>query len=137
MGVLKELTLLLVEQDKKIHPRIQCALVAEGYTVITAVDGHEALRKAREQQPDLVVLDLMMPGLNGYEVCRHLRTDPETTHMPVIILSARSLPRDQKLGFGVGADDYLTKPVLPSELVSRIESLLFFGENQRPRLPGK
>jgi DNA-binding response OmpR family regulator len=122
-------TILAVDDNPAALMLIRCALGAEGYTVVTAADGHEALRKAREQQPDLVVLDLMMPGIDGYEVCRRLRTDPVTAHMPVLILSAKSQSSDQKMGFGVGADDYLTKPVLPSELVNRIESLLFFGEN--------
>ena len=122
-------TILAVDDNPAALMLIRCALGAEGYTVITAADGHEALRKARHQQPDLVVLDLMMPGIDGYEVCLRLRTDPVTAHIPVIILSAKSQSRDQQTGFEVGADDFLTKPVLPSELVNRIEALLFFGEH--------
>lgn len=117
-------TILVIDDSPVALILIHCALTKEGYRVIVAADGSTGLSKARKHRPDLVLLDLMMPGLNGYEVCRSLRSDPETANLPVIILTARSLPRDRELAFLAGADDYLIKPFFSSELLNRIEALL-------------
>ena len=100
------------------------SLGMEGYEVVTALDGEQALHKVKSDKPDLVVLDIMMPKLDGYETCKILKTDPETKNIPVILLSAKGRNVDQKMGFQVGADDYITKPFSPRKLVERINMIL-------------
>ncbi|MGB2492809.1 MAG: response regulator, partial [Candidatus Puniceispirillum sp.] len=95
-----------------------------GFTVIEAADGKQAVNMAEEVQPDLVILDWMMPYMSGIEVCRLLRSRPETKNLPVIILSARGEEGDRTLGLDTGADDYISKPFSPRELVSRVKALL-------------
>ena len=95
-----------------------------GFTVIEAADGKQAVNMAEEVQPDLVILDWMMPHMSGIEVCRLLRSRPETKNLPVIILSARGEEGDRTLGLDTGADDYISKPFSPRELVSRVKALL-------------
>jgi two-component system response regulator MprA len=97
------------------------ALQAEGYDVRTANDGTEGLARARERQPDLVVLDLLMPGINGIEVCRRLRED---TDVPILILTAKDETEDRVRGLDSGADDYLVKPFALDELLARVRALL-------------
>jgi two-component system alkaline phosphatase synthesis response regulator PhoP len=103
----------------------------EGYQVLTALDGEQALEKARAERPDLIVLDIMMPKLDGYETCKMLKADPETRSIPIILLSAKGRNIDQKIGFEVGADDYITKPFSPRKLVERINSILGQGNSHR------
>ncbi len=96
----------------------------QGYKVVTAEEGHQALRLAREVIPDLILLDLMLPGMDGYEVCRLLRSSAELQHIPVIMLTARGEELDVVLGLEMGADDYVTKPFSVRELMSRIKAHL-------------
>jgi DNA-binding response OmpR family regulator len=115
---------LAADDDKLIRDLIQFRLERSGYEVVTAVDGEEALRCARERPPDVAVLDVMMPKLNGYEVIRRLRAEDETSRVPVILLTARNQEADVAQGFDVGADDYITKPFSPQELRARVQSIL-------------
>jgi two-component system alkaline phosphatase synthesis response regulator PhoP len=103
----------------------------EGYSVVTALDGEQALEKARTEKPDLIVLDIMMPKLDGYETCKRLKADDATKAIPVILLSAKGRNVDQKVGFEVGADDYITKPFSPRKLVERINAILGQGTSQQ------
>ena len=123
--------ILAIDDDPCALMLISLTLELEGYQVITATDGYEGLRKIKEEKPDLLILDIMMPGMNGFDVCHDLRTDPETASLPVIMLSARTLPQDQMRGFQVGTDDYLTKPVSPDELLRTVSALLFFADRER------
>src|SRR5438034_10908224 len=101
----------------------------EGYEVVTALDGEQAIERARAEKPDLIVLDIMMPKLDGYETCKALKSNPATKNIPVILLSAKGRNVDQKVGFEVGADDYITKPFSPRKLVERINAIL--GQTSR------
>ncbi len=116
--------ILVVDDEIYIVHILDFSLGMEGYEVLTALDGEQALEKARAQHPDLVVLDIMMPKLDGYETCKMLKADPATREIPVILLSAKGRNVDQKIGFEVGADDYITKPFSPRKLVERINALL-------------
>src|SRR5205823_13212617 len=98
-----------------------------GYEVATAADGAEALRKARTIQPSLVILDIMLPEIDGFEVCKLLRHDPATAAIPILMLTAKAAEIDRVLGLELGGDDYVTKPFSPRELVLRIKRLLRIG----------
>ncbi|TDA70743.1 MAG: response regulator transcription factor [Clostridia bacterium] len=115
--------ILVVEDEAPIVELLRFNLEKEGYRVIIAYDGHEALNKLREN-PDLVLLDLMLPGLDGMEICRRIRGDAATSRLPVIMLTARSQEADKVLGLETGADDYITKPFSPRELVARVKAIL-------------
>src|SRR5688500_10478583 len=114
-------TVLVADDEKNIVQLIKLYLTNEGFLVETAADGQEALEKARRLRPDLVVLDLMMPRLDGLEVCRRLRKE---SNVPVIMLTARTDDVDKVVGLEIGADDYVTKPFNPRELVARIKAVL-------------
>jgi two-component system, OmpR family, alkaline phosphatase synthesis response regulator PhoP len=116
--------ILVVDDEIYIVHILDFSLGMEGYEVVTALDGEQALAKVKTEEPDLVVLDIMMPKLDGYETCKILKSDPETKHIPVILLSAKGRNVDQKMGFQVGADDYITKPFSPKKLVERINLIL-------------
>jgi len=116
--------ILVVDDEIYIVHILDFSLGMEGYEVLTALDGEQALEKARAEHPDLVVLDIMMPKLDGYETCKMLKADPKTKDIPVILLSAKGRNVDQKVGFEVGADDYITKPFSPRKLVERINAIL-------------
>lgn len=118
---------LVVDDDAKTVELVKLYLNRDGYRVITAYDGIEALRLAREVRPDLIVLDLMLPGMDGLEVCRTLRT---ASDVPIIMLTARTTDEDKLTGLGLGADDYVTKPFSPRELAARVRAVL-------RRLPGE
>lgn len=122
--------ILVVDDDPKILKALDQALRQEGYDVSRATDGEEALRLARELKPDLVVLDIMLPKMDGFEVCAQLRGLGTT---PVLILSARGEEMDKVVGFNVGADDYLTKPFRLTELVLRVRAIL---RRTQPVAPG-
>ncbi|MBU4174810.1 MAG: response regulator transcription factor [Actinobacteria bacterium] len=113
--------ILVVDDEKKIVKMVKNTLENEGYVVLEASDGEAALELFREERPDLVVLDILMPRMDGFEFCRRVR---ETSRTPIVILSAK-LEEDDKLeGLGLGADDYMTKPFSPRELVARIRAVL-------------
>jgi two-component system, OmpR family, alkaline phosphatase synthesis response regulator PhoP len=114
-------TILVVDDERHIVQLVSLYLTKEGYQVETASDGADALRKARQVRPDLIVLDLMLPGVDGVAVCRELRRDSE---VPIIMLTARTEDVDKIVGLEVGADDYVTKPFNPRELVARIKAVL-------------
>jgi two-component system alkaline phosphatase synthesis response regulator PhoP len=116
--------ILVVDDEIYIVHILDFSLGMEGYEVVTALDGEQALAKVKTEEPDLIVLDIMMPKLDGYETCKVLKSDPETRHIPVILLSAKGRNVDQKMGFQVGADDYITKPFSPRKLVERINLIL-------------
>jgi DNA-binding response OmpR family regulator len=116
--------ILVVDDEIYIVHILEFTLTMEGYEVITAGDGEEALRKMEQERPDLVVLDIMMPKLDGYEVCRRLREDEEFRMVPVILLSAKGRPIDRETGMEVGADDYMVKPFSPRRLLEKIRELL-------------
>ena len=123
--------ILVVDDEIYIVHILDFSLGMEGYEVLTALDGEQALEKARAEKPYLIVLDIMMPKLDGYETCKRLKADPDTKDVPVILLSAKGRNVDQKVGFEVGADDYITKPFSPRKLVERINSLLGQFGSQR------
>jgi two-component system alkaline phosphatase synthesis response regulator PhoP len=116
--------ILVVDAEIYIVHILDFSLGMEGYEVVTALDGEQALVKVKSEKPDLIVLDIMMPKLDGYEVCKAIKSDPETRQIPVILLSAKGRNVDQKMGFDVGADDYITKPFSPRKLVERINAIL-------------
>lgn len=114
-------TVLVVDDEKNIVQLAKMYLAKEGYTVDSAFDGADALEKVKARRPDLVILDLMMPKVDGWEVCRRLRQE---TDIPIIILTARGDDVDKILGLELGADDYVTKPFNPRELVARVKAVL-------------
>jgi two-component system response regulator MprA len=119
--------ILVVDDDSRIAAAVRRALIYEGYDVDVAGDGPSALARARERLPDLVVLDVMLPGLDGIEVCRRLRADGD---VPILMLTARDTTADRVLGLDSGSDDYLVKPFAYEELLARVRALL------RRRAPG-
>ncbi len=114
----------IVEDDASLAEVLDYNLRQEGYEIQVSRDGQQGLRKIRQQPPDLVVLDLMLPLIDGLEVCRQLRNEPATQNMLVLMLTARSEESDQLVGFSVGADDYVTKPFSVKVLLQRINALL-------------
>ncbi len=115
---------LLVDDDEGLRRLIRTTLGTEHFELLQAVDGEEALQIARQQHPDLVLLDVNMPKLDGFEVCRHLKTEPETSFIKVVILSARGADTDRARGREVGADEYFIKPFSPIQLLNKIYALL-------------
>ena len=115
---------LVADDDRDIVRFLEVNLVIEGIEVVTAHDGKDALAKALELQPNLILLDVMMPGMDGYEVCSKLRADPRGARIPVIMLTAKSLQTDRIVGLNAGADDYVIKPFEPLELVARVTDTL-------------
>jgi len=137
-------TVLVVDDDRNITKLLDFAFQRAGYTVLLARDGDEGLALAAAHAPDAAVLDVMMPGMHGYELCRRLRADPRTQDIKIVFLTARSQPIDEQEGKRAGGDLFLAKPVLPEELVSAVESLLAgtgaaaeAGQKPGPRSPEK
>ena len=132
--------ILLVDDEPNVLRMVSYTLQAEGYEVITAQNGAEAISKAQTESPDLVLLDVMLPDMSGLEVCAEIRKRPETIDLPVIMLSALAQVPDKIKGLEAGADEYITKPITPGELLARIKALL--GRVRRvsqiqPKHPGK
>ncbi|MFM7605066.1 MAG: response regulator transcription factor [Prosthecobacter sp.] len=121
--------ILIVDDEKDITVLVTLHLSQEGCEVIAVHNGLEVLETAAKERPQLIVLDIMLPGLDGWQVFRSLRTDARTRSIPVLMLSARSQPRDRINGLEMGADDYLTKPFSPRELVLRIRAILMNAAN--------
>jgi DNA-binding response OmpR family regulator len=117
-------TILVVEDDPVILDLLTVNFELEGYVVVRAVDGEDGLAQARAHRPDVVVTDVMMPKRSGLDLLRDLRADPDLSYTPVILLSAKALASDVRDGLAAGADDYITKPFEPDDLVVRVEKLL-------------
>jgi DNA-binding response OmpR family regulator len=116
--------ILAADDDPDIRELVAFRLERSGYTVLQAADGEEALALALEHTPDLAVLDVMMPKMDGFEVVRRLRAEEATKRMPIIMLTARAQDSDVEEGFDAGADDYLRKPFSPQELRARVQAIL-------------
>jgi phosphate regulon transcriptional regulator PhoB len=116
--------ILVAEDERDVAELVRYTLAREGFEVVVAANGADALRHAKESRPDLVLLDLMLPQVNGWELCRRLKQDPATKALPVIMLTARSEEGDKILGFELGADDYVTKPFSTRELVARVRAVV-------------
>ncbi len=127
-------SVLVVEDESDIRNLIVLHLAREGFRCRTAATGDLALQEARAQLPDLIVLDLLLPEMDGLEVCRRLRADPATAGLPVIMLTAKADEVDRVVGLELGADDYVTKPFSPKELVARVRAVL---RRTRPAPPGQ
>jgi DNA-binding response OmpR family regulator len=133
MGTSNHVRILVVDDEPPMVDLVRGYLAREGWTVMTASDGKEALEMARSEHPDVVVLDLMLPGVDGVEVCRQIRTFSDAY---VVMLTAKSEEVDKLIGLAVGADDYLTKPFSPRELVARIRAILRRARSTASAVPG-
>lgn len=122
--------ILIVDDDLDTLKLVGTTLEKQGFIIIAAKDGAEALDKVAQQKPDLIILDIMMPQLDGYEVTRRLRSNPETADIPIILFTAKGQVEDKVAGLDVGANEYLTKPTHPAELIARVRNLL-----KRPTIP--
>jgi two-component system phosphate regulon response regulator PhoB len=122
--------ILVVDDEPDALELIEVNLKAAGYEVLGAANGRQALEKARAAQPALVLLDVMLPEVDGLEVCKNLRRDPRTASIPIIMLTARAAEIDRVVGLELGADDYITKPFSPRELILRVKNLLRRGGAQ-------
>ena len=116
--------ILIVEDEEDLVKLLTLQLKNAGYDVVSAKDGQEGLEKVRAEMPDLVLLDVMMPKIDGFQVCRLLKFDNQFKHIPIIMLTARGLPKDEKTGAEVGADRYMVKPFEGKKLLKTIEELL-------------
>lgn len=127
-------TVLIVDDEKDIRDLLAYNLSKEGFAILTAADGNEALKELADHPVALVVLDIMMPGLDGFEVCKRIRATETIKNLPVIFLTARSAEVDQIVGLELGADDYIQKPVSPRVLVARVKSILRRTNERTPKL---
>jgi DNA-binding response OmpR family regulator len=116
--------ILIVEDDPGALRLVQYTLEHEGYQVLTATNGLVGLKKAQSEEPDLIILDVMLPGMDGFEICHRLRDEPQTAGLPILMLSAKAQEADKTTGLKVGADDYLPKPADPAEIILRVGKLL-------------
>ena len=132
MLVLVKPRILVVDDEPEAVELVEFNLRQAGYAVSTAVDGAEALKKARSQTPDLIVLDVMLPEMDGFEICKTLRGEGPTSRTPILMLTAKAAEIDRVLGLELGADDYLTKPFSPRELLLRIKKILSRGQAAEP-----
>src|SRR5579883_2948525 len=127
-------TVLIVDDEKDIRDLVAYNLSKEGFGVLSAADGNEALKLMAEHPVSLVVLDIMMPGLDGFEVCKRIRASEQWKSIPVIFLTARSAEVDQIVGLELGADDYIQKPISPRVLVARVKSILRRTNERAPKI---
>ena len=116
--------ILIVDDEPDIVETLKFLIESEGFESIIALDGEEALRKAKEENPDLMILDVMLPKINGYKVCRLLKFDSKYKHIPILMVTARSQEEDKVIGEETGADEYITKPFDINELVEKIHFYL-------------
>jgi len=126
--------ILIVEDEKDIVKMLDYNLKKEGYKTLVAHDGEDALDMAKTKLPDLILLDLMLPGVDGLEVCKQLKLERKTASIPVIMLTAKTQESDKVVGLELGADDYVTKPFSPRELIARIKAVLRRGK-ENDKLP--
>lgn len=117
-------TILVIEDEEDILELINHHLIKQGYVVQTALSGEEGLRQVRTSKPELILLDLMLPGVDGLEVCRQIRSDPHMQHIPIIMVTAKGEESDIVVGLELGADDYVTKPFVPKVLLARVRAVL-------------
>ncbi|WP_320171454.1 response regulator [Maridesulfovibrio sp.] len=129
--------ILVVEDHNDTIELLKYNLTSSGYEVVTAMDGHKALDQARAEHPDLILLDLMLPGIDGLEVCRRLKQESVTQHIPVIMLTAKGEEVDRVVGLELGVDDYIVKPFSPRELVLRVKAVLRRSVEVETKRPGK
>lgn len=115
---------LIVEDNPSVLRATSYILEKEGYEVLTAQNGLEGLKKAKENSPDLLILDVMLPGIDGFEICHRLRGEPQTANLPIVMFSAKGQESDKAMGMKMGADDYLTKPVDRIVLLDKVADLL-------------
>jgi len=123
-------TILIVEDEKDIIKMLEYNLKKEGYGTLSVRNGEDAIDLARTEQPDMIILDLMLPGMDGLEVCKILRGERKTASIPIIMLTAKSQESDKVVGLELGADDYVTKPFSPRELIARIKAILRRGKEK-------
>jgi DNA-binding response OmpR family regulator len=123
-------TILVVEDEITTLKLIKIVLQREGYRIATATSGSEGLRKVGEIGPDLVILDILLPGMDGFQVCQYLRRNPQTANLPVLMFTSLDRPADQRHGYLAGSDDYLIKPVRLADLLAKVRAALFFRESQ-------
>lgn len=116
--------ILVIEDDPATLRLVDYSLKQEGYEIITASNGLEGIRKALKESPDLVILDVMLPGMDGFEICYRLKSEPVTAKLPILMFSAKAQEIDKDMGIKVGADDYLTKPSAPANIITHVEKLL-------------
>jgi len=128
--------ILVIEDDRQALRLMEYVLQHKGYEVLSARDGLEGARRAQSETPDLIILDVMLPGLDGYEVCQLLRRKAETSGLPILMISGRVNHDDKEVGLKVGASDYLEKPVLPSVVMAKVESLLSGRDKALTESPG-
>ena len=121
---------LIIEDDRDIAEMIEYNLKEEGYETFSALNGEDGIALAGKKRPDLIILDIMLPIIDGFEVCRILKNDEMVAHIPIIILSAKSQETDKVVGLELGADDYVTKPFSPRELIARIRAILRRGRSE-------
>ena len=129
------MNILVAEDDRDIADLIAHYVERSGWTAHTVASGDDALARARKQSFDLVILDVMLPGLSGLEVCRALRADTATKEIPIIMVTARAEETDRIIGLDIGADDYIAKPFSPNELVARIRALMRRSKRAEPESP--
>ena len=116
--------ILIIEDDPGTMRLLSYTLEHEGYEVLSAEDGLVGLKRAQDEHPDILILDIMLPGLDGYEICNRLRRNPETITVPILMVSGRARQEDKNVGLKMGADDYLSKPVDPQTVLTKVEALL-------------
>jgi DNA-binding response OmpR family regulator len=117
-------SILIIEDEKDIVDLIEYHLKQSGFSAISALDGSTGLERARKKRPNLIILDLMLPGMDGKDICRSLKSNPMTQSIPILMLTAKAEETDRLIGFELGADDYVTKPFSPKELVLRVKAIL-------------
>lgn len=130
------ISVLLIEDDVQIQELVRYTLEKEGFLVFTASDGEQGLEQAKKAKLDLIILDLTLPGIDGYDVCKILRSQNDTAILPIIILSARDNVADKVIGLELGADDYITKPFNSRELFARIKARLREGQRRNELFNG-
>jgi phosphate regulon transcriptional regulator PhoB len=126
--------ILIVDDEKDIVKMLDYNFKKEGFRTVLAYDGEDAVDLAKKEHPDMVVLDLMLPGIDGLEVCKALKKEPKTESIPIIMLTAKAQETDKVIGLELGADDYVTKPFSPRELIARVKAILRRG-HEKEKMP--